>query len=185
MADKEAAIKFVKDVSQKIPVQYKHDMFMVKSLQAMRSRMDEANQGINEKVKSLLARATDNQDVKDKLSALLSKSLESNNEDGIKDLQAVLQKRENIDSQLQALLGVVQYSILLANRIEVFRKIAGKLLETGTETLSDEEMRERLLKFGPTLQHVWHEAFFECRSMDERQMFSRNIYGKEVTFGEE
>ena len=185
MTDKKAAIEFVKEVCQKLPIQYKHDQFMLQALDALRAGMDEANKGINEKVKSLMNRSADSVELKDQLNDLLTKTIETGSEDGIKDLQNILQKRENIDAQLQALLGVVQYSILLANRIEVFRKIAEKFLAAESAQLTDDEIRERMLHFGPNLQHMWHEAFFACRSMDERQIFSRNIYGKEVTFGEE
>jgi len=182
---KELAKQFVLDVSKKIPLQHKHDQFMLGALERLRDRMNEANQGINAKVESLLAKTNDNKDVQSQLASVLRMSTDSGNEEGIKDLQAMMASRANIDTQLQALLGVVQYSILLASRIDAFRKIMEVVIDAGAENMSDDDLRVKLMKYGPQLQYVWQKAFNECRSMDERQMFSKNIFGKEIKLGHE
>jgi hypothetical protein len=180
---KELAKKFVADITQKIPMQNKHDVFMLGALVRIRERMDEANRGIHEKVEALLMKSNDNKDVQDQLASVLKISVEAGAEEGLKDLQEMMASRANIDVQLQALLGVVQYSILLAARIDVFRKITEIIIDAGAETLNDDDLRVKILKYGPNLQYVWQKAFSECKSMDERQMLSKCIYGKEVKFG--
>jgi hypothetical protein len=182
---KEAARKFVAEVSAKMPIQYCHDQFFMGALNRLRDRMDEANATINSKVEALLAQGDDNKQVQEQLSSVLRMSLENGTDEGVKDLQDMLSSRANIDSQLQALLGVVQYSILLAARIDVFRKILEIVADVDSSDLSEEEMRVKLLKYGPQLQYVWQKAFHECRSMDERQMFSKTIFGKDIKLGSE
>jgi hypothetical protein len=182
---KEAAKQFVAEITQKMPIQYRHDQFFLGALSRLRDKMDEANSTINGKVESLLNKGDDNKQVQDQLASVLRMSMETGSEDGVKDLQDMLASRVNIDSQLQALLGVVQFSILLAARIDVFRKILEIVTDTDCEDLSDEEMRVKLLRYGPNLQYVWQKAFHECRSMDERQMFSKTIFGKDIKLGNE
>lgn len=182
---KALAKQFVADVSKKIPIQYKHDQFMLSALGRLRDKMDEANLGINAKVEALLAKTNDNKEVQAQLASVLRMSMDSGNEAGVKDLQDMMSNRANIDNQLQALLGVVQYSILLAARIEVFRKIMEIVIDAGADDLNDDDLRVKLLKYGPQLQYVWQKAFHQCRSMDERQMFSKTIFGKEIKLGSE
>jgi hypothetical protein len=182
---KEVAKQFVVDISQKLPIQYKHDQFMIDALVRLRDRMNEANATINTKVEALLAKGDDNKQVQEQLASVLRISLESGNDDGVKELQSMLASRENIDSQLQALLGIVQYSIMLAGRIDVFRNIMQLVMDAGTANLHDDQLREKMLTLGPQLQYVWQKAFHECRSMDERQMVSKTIFGKEITLNTE
>ena len=59
------------------------------------------------------------------------------------------------------------------------------VIDAGAENMSDDDLRVKLMKYGPQLQYVWQKAFNECRSMDERQMFSKNIFGKEIKLGNE
>jgi hypothetical protein len=182
---KEAAKQFVQDISKKIPLQYKHDQFMIGSLTRLRDQMNEANATINSKVEALLAKSDENKEVQDQLASVLRISLESGNKDGVTELQKMLSSRANIDTQLQALLGIVQYSIMLAGRIEVFRNIMQIVVDAGAQELKDEDLRTKMLNFGPQLQYVWQKAFHECRSMDERQMLSKTIFGKEIKLNNE
>ena len=178
---KEVAKRFVVEISKKLPIQFKHDTFMIDALVRLRDRMNEANATINTKVESLLAKSEENKQVQEQLASVLRMSLESGNDEGVKELQSMLASRANIDSQLQALLGIVQYSIMLAGRIDVFRNIMQLVRDAGSEDLRDEELRGKMLTLGPQLQYVWQKAFHECRSMDERQMVSKTIFGKEIT----
>jgi hypothetical protein len=177
------AKEFVEAVAKKLPIQHQHDQFMLGALARIRDCMDSANHGINSKVEVLLAKGEGNKDVQAQLASVLRMSTESGNSEGIVDLQAMMSSRASIDTQLQALLGIVQYSILLAGRIEVFRKIFEVVLDAGTDDVDDEVLRVKLLKYGPQLQYVWEKAFQECRSLDERQMFSKAIFGKEIKLG--
>lgn len=176
------AKEFVISTSKKIPIQHKHDKFMLGAIAGIRTAMDAANHGINSKVEALLAKGEGNKAVQDQLASVLRMSTESGNSESISDLQAMMSSRANIDTQLQALLGIVQYSILLAARIEVFRKIFEVVMDASAESLDDEVVRGKLLKYGPNLQYVWEVAFQECRSLDEREMFSKAIFGKDVKF---
>jgi hypothetical protein len=178
---KEMAKRFVVEVSKKLPIQHKHDQFMIDALVRLRDRMNDANATINSKVEALLTKSEDNKQVQEQLASVLRMSVESGNDEGVKELQSMLTSRANIDSQLQALLGIVQYSIMLSGRIEVFRNIMQIVMDAGAIELTDEELQGKMLKFGPQLQYVWQKAFHECRSMDERQMVSKTIFGKEIS----
>lgn len=155
-----------------------YQTFLIEHIGDVFTRMQRSNKSLAKHITVLMEVLGTDEDAKLKVNSVLDSSLREQSAAGLNQLQGFLEESSVMDEVLNALLGTVQHSIYLQNKLERFKSIAKHLQTLHLPELRLSSLKELFRQFRPNLSHIWRYCEAECATPEERALFTNQAFSK-------
>ena len=157
-------------VTDKIQATFLIDQFNLEFLELVINKMKQANSTLL----SLTEKTIELQ--KPQISDLLSSIEQSEHADN--NLQKLISNRSELSSSLKSLLGLVQLSVLLENKLLLFQNLFNEYKELLIEQPNREQLIELFSHYGVSLAFLWKIYDPLCQDVNMKEVFETVILNK-------
>lgn len=174
--DQEKLKKTIETYHGMLEVWAKVDAFILEFLKVIEQKMNDANLDLQSRIENMLKVRGESDQVGSKVKSALEASVAVKSDENLKELQEFLQKENLLDEKIRGLFGVIHYNVLLQRRLEGFRRIFEELFKLHRGEGQEEESHiQKLLEYGPKLQHIWACCEPLLHSGDDIEIFQKVI----------
>ncbi len=167
--------QLVEESSHKMQEWIKFDQFVLEQTDYLVERMDEMNRSLSKTVEKLLYDRVHVDSAKKSISDIFKLSMDNQDFEGVQKLMKTLGGKKGLDNDINSLVGMVHYNILLAKRFSSFRTVIQMLDILYMNPNDPEKIKEKFKLYGLNLQYIWKHCYSQCHSMAEREIFQKAL----------